>query len=297
MSKSKYNIPGDGNCLFNSVLITYLDANGGNYHQTSEGEVITDQSGLRKLVSLYYKEHFEEVKDLLKNMLIDTIQLKNFAGFGKLYQQLNEIYSTYQKKHSANKEAYLEEAVNEELIEAYIQGIEDGSIWGGGSELDILSKLLLIKIKLAGQEHSFNSSGNDDVSEIEIQYTGGNHFNALILNPKNAIVAGIIKNIKAEPNVKEHSNISKSQSNLLKKLSEKEFLLVMQIIFNKREAEQIDYDNPINDQEIVEALDDLKKLKIYSTRTLKTLTVDQSIVEDGSEAKKKKSLMLMRNCE
>ena len=35
-----------------------------------------------------------------------------------------------QKKHSANKEAYLEEAVNEELIEAYIQGIEDGSIVG-----------------------------------------------------------------------------------------------------------------------------------------------------------------------
>ena len=288
MSKFKYNIPGDGNCLFNSVLITYVDANGGNYYRTSEGEVITDQSGLRKLVSCYYNEHFEEVKGLLKNMLIDTIKLKNFAGFGNLCQQLNEIHITYQKKNSkkANKEVYLEEAVNEELIEAYIQGIEDGSTWGGGSELDILSKLLRIKIKLAGKERSFKSSENDDVSEIEIEYTGGNHFNALIINPKNANVADIIKRIEAKPNAKGHYNIS-NQSYLLKELSEKDFILVMQVIFNKREAEQIDYDYLINGQEIVEALTYLEKLKIFSTKTLRTLTLGQSIVEDGSEAKKK----------
>ena len=203
-SKKVVQIPGDGNCFFNAVLVAHVNAHNGQY-PIIEGQEIRIQEQLRFMVGTYYLQDFQNVKIFLKAALIDVIKIGNFAGLHGL--GLADIRNTYQKTYPEDQNCidYQGNEITDELIQQYINGIKDGTIWGGGQELGILSRLLKIKIKLSGQRDPYDDSGDVDAREVEIQYVGGNHYNVVVSSIENPAVKELMSSIGAE--IKDTSHI------------------------------------------------------------------------------------------
>lgn len=265
--KVYYTIPGDGDCLFNSILVAYVDAHHGSYPTLNDRTSITNQSKLRGWVADYYEHNFEAVQPLLKQVLIDVIKIGDFGGLGALGGKLKSIRDNYQSINPGNVDISKYEGgeISDELIREYIQEIKNGSAWGGGQELDVLSQLLGVKIKLSGQQIPFNASGREDAPEIEIRYTGGNHYNVFLSNPSNSTVSELLQNVGGISDVSK-SIISEDHANMLGRLGGKQFQLILQIIFNKREVENIDNEQTITEVEIKYAIDFLEQSKFFHSQ-------------------------------
>jgi len=261
-SKKVVQIPGDGNCFFNAVLVAYVNAHDGQY-PIIEGHEIRTQEQLRLVVGTYYLQDFQNVKIFLKAALIDAIKIGNFVGLHGL--GLADIRNTYQRMHPEDQKCvdYQGDEITDELIQQYINGIKDGTIWGSGQELGILSRLLKIKIKLSGQRDPYNDSGDVDAQEVEIQYVGGNHYNVVVSSIENPAVKELMSSIGAE--IKDTSHIIlKKQASIFESLDPVKFLLVIQIIFNKREAEGKNQHLVISNAEVEYAISFLKELKMLN---------------------------------
>lgn len=256
--KTLIQLPGDGNCLYNAILIGYVNANAGQYPLINGVEVRTQQH-LRELVQQHYQQKLdagdENLITCLKGMLVDIIQLKSFGGFSKsryLRTKLEKIRSQYDAspENIVNDEMFFNEYVNQDLIQLYIDSIT--LIWGGWQEAMILSELLEINIRLSNQ-------GVPKDKEIEVLYVGGNHYNVHVSRPHNDKVLTLIATIGGQE--KEHnSSLKEDQISIISSLSDYKAHLLLQIIFNKREAERINKDTIITDAEICYAIVYIEKM-------------------------------------
>jgi hypothetical protein len=154
--KTLIQIPGNGDCLFNAILIGYVDSHHGQYPNIN-GIEIRNQHQLREAVQQHYQNRIdasdETFIECLKGMLIDIIILKNFSGFSKarsLKKKLETIRSNYDPLYKyQDREDFLDTEVNQDLIQLYVDSIT--SIWGSGQEILILKDLLGTNIRLSGQ--------------------------------------------------------------------------------------------------------------------------------------------------
>ena len=270
--KILYSIPGDGNCMFNAVLLAAYDK-AIVTNPKAEVRIISNQLGLRKLVQKYYRDNFEAVKVALKGMLIDSIKLDSgkpeddrFNGYSTLRGELNTICNNYNAVvRLEDKEDNLNAAVTEDLIRGYIDELDkDGGsvntrIWGSGFELEILSKLLGVKILLAGQTNPLNFTDNPEAPMIELQYVGGNHYHALStehLNKEICLSIGVVGSGSTRSLPKAPLQTE------LNKLTPKQFTCIIAIIFTKREAEKRDENEAITEEEFDYALGHMREAGI-----------------------------------
>ena len=231
--KTLIQIPGNGDCLYNSILIGYVDAHNGQYPVINEVEIRT-QHQLREIVQQRYQGGIDEKDETLitclKGMLIDIIKLKNFSGFNKsrsLKKALENIRSKYDSlTEEQNEEEFFALEVNQYLIQLYVDSIT--TIWGSWQETMILRDLLGFNIRLSGQ-------GVPEENEIEVVYVGGNHYNVYVNNSDNGEVSALIDTIGAQ--VTEDSFLLKEeQISRISSFSDYQLHLFFQIIFNNREA-------------------------------------------------------------
>ncbi len=277
--KTLIQIPGDGNCLFNAILIGYVGAHNGQYPVINGLEIRT-QHQLREAVQQHYQTRIdasdETLIECLKGMLIDIIKLKNFSGFGKarsLKNKLESIRSNYDSlAEDQDLEEFLNIEVNQDLIQLYIDSIT--SIWGSWQETLILRDLLDTNIRLSGQ-------GIAEENEIEVMYIGGNHYNVYVNDIKSSEVSDLISAIGGEQVSKDKSILSKQQVSKISALSDYQLHIFLQIIFNKREAEKRDIDCSITDEEVNYAMVFIKE--ITQSSIVKESKSDGSCTDDYNE--------------
>lgn len=272
--KTLIQIPSDGDCLFNAILIGYLDSHHGQYPVINGIEIRT-QHQLREAVRQYYQTRIdgsdETLIECLKGMLIDIIKLKKFSGFSKtrtLKKKLENILDHYDLLiEDQTRENLLNGEVNQDLIQLYVDSIT--SIWGSGQEILILGDLLHTNIRSSGHRTTQNN-------EIELNYVGGNHYNVRVRNISNGEVSSLVRAIGGEQISEDASFLTDAQALKMSTLSDYEFHLFLQIIYNKREAEQRGINTSITDEEVNYAFDFLKlRSKEAKTNQLATCDVKQ----------------------
>jgi hypothetical protein len=289
-----YIIPGDGNCMFNAVLLAASNIIKNHPNPTIRG--IKAQADLRKLVQDYYREDPDELKAMtLAQMLIDTIKLDLLVGYSELTTELKELKKNYDAASKKYKEEVLEDGVSNELINRYIEfltkdgGGIDKRTWGSGSELQALSKILGVKILLHGQPTPIDHTDNPAALSITIKHCGGNHYNAFADNPDPTILHSTKAQLKENPSESYIVELSKDLQMQVQKLDGNKSLLLYTIIFNKREAEQKLTDFSITTDEIKYALGYLQEhLSLSPPKTKKTKSLAKEAVllsgkEEGEE--------------
>ena len=275
--KTLIQIPGDGNCLFNAILIGYLNAHDSQY-PTINGVEIRTQEQLRKAVQKHYlkiltgnnHELRQELLQGLRNELSDAILLNNFQGFyanNDLLVQLQDIRNQLDMEPDEGLRAIiLLEHINEDLISNYVLSLN--AIWGGDQEINILRNILNTKIRLSGH-------GNPQENEIELKYVGGHHYHVYVNDPNNNEVSVLIRAIGGSP-ILDESLLTEEQLLKTLTLSDYQFHLFLQIIFNKREAEQRDINASITDEEVNYAID-------FLVLCSKEVTTNQSTIRNGKQ--------------
>jgi hypothetical protein len=262
--KKLIEIPGDGNCLFNSILLGYIDTNNGQY-PVINGVAIRTQQQLRQAIQNYYQnildgannESRQELIQTIRNELIGVISQGNFQGFNSnsvLVERLQNIRKIINAEADEGiRPVTLLEQINEDLIKDYI--ISLNAIWGGEPEINALRIILHHNIRLSGH-------GNPLDNEIELMYVGENHYHVYVNHSDNAKVSQFIEQIKRSQSSRERLSFSTKQTSKIEGLSESEFHLLPQIIFNKREAEHIDVNESIGGEEINDAIKILNDLRL-----------------------------------
>jgi hypothetical protein len=258
--KTLIQILGNGDCLFNAILVGYVDAHNGQYPIVNGMEIRT-QLQLREIVQQHYQRRIDAADETLiaclKGMLIDIIKLKNFSGFNKARSLQNALKIIREKYDSLteeqNREGFLDTKVNQDLMQLYVDSIT--SVWGSWQETMILRDLLSANIRLSGQ-------GTPEENEIEVTYVAGNHYNVYVNNPVNDEVLALISATGGEQLSQDDTSLTKEQLLKISALGDYQFHLFLQIIFNKREEEQRDINSAITDEEVAYAMEYLKTYKV-----------------------------------
>jgi len=202
MARSLYVIPGDGNCMFNAVLLAA--SNIITAHPSEEISSIGNQLDLRLKIRESYLSDQGGNASYIKEAIKDSIKTGLLSGYSSLMPIMGEIRARYLAMQSTDKvgaEQYLNDSVGSSytneigdesnLVADYFRliGVAENAIWGSGLELQLLSKLLDVKIQIEGYQYPIDSDSSSGAPTITIQYTGGNHYNAYAENPDETILA------------------------------------------------------------------------------------------------------------
>jgi hypothetical protein len=185
-SKVKIIIPGDGNCLFNSILVGYLAAR--KTLPVLYGAVVRSQQDLRDCLKKYYDDTLANDPEFMastKQMLVDLMEAGSFPGIPKglpLRKNLEELAPLVRSDEDNLA------LIPEELIKDYIDAMQNDGVWGGHNEIAALQELLGIRFCGFGMALELAPVGEVDL--IDISYEGGNHFN-IYVNQQEAILSEV----------------------------------------------------------------------------------------------------------
>jgi|GEM_PF-6248649 Ran GTPase-activating protein (RanGAP) involved in mRNA processing and transport len=180
---SVIQLKADGDCLFNAILL------GGKLvcpvHHIIHKQL--NHLALRRLISpenhfsatLYREEIFNELRN--KVTMAESFEGESLRGLkGELAEEIDSKRQAYQKakKQKVKQRLLVDlEKQKDHLFKRYIKMMQQGGAWGGEHEIDILARVLNIKITLTQEGRIFND--HKKIPEIELFYTG-EHYNIIL---------------------------------------------------------------------------------------------------------------------
>jgi len=125
-------IKADGGCLFRAMLTALNDA------LATDADVLQIRSQVASVLAN------DKYSSLIKGQIIDDIKkviAKNseLNGYkGEFLRKINKVIFQVKELVGDERDLRLEQLITEEFTEKYIEGIKNGSIWGGYLEISIM---------------------------------------------------------------------------------------------------------------------------------------------------------------
>jgi hypothetical protein len=206
------NVPGDGNCLYNAVLVGYVAKHG--LVPVLHGDVSFRAKDLREAVRKYYVNLPEQDRvDIVVRIIAEYITTSNYAGVEKKFEHACHAFVGRLTMDQIDIRDYDTVASNIDvnLVPLYIESVTTS--WGGGSEMKVLETLLNTRIILVGGK-------NPDAAAIQLLYNGMNHFQVLLTQKELNIIKGFSFHYPPLDNWKfEGENVQKAEENQSMKAS------------------------------------------------------------------------------